>query len=81
MEYTAVLLFSTFLILGAFIVGFIGGWFASRVFDAWYEKADYAKEVIHPEMYDDDGEPANIGDLLYSRIDKDHDTLEDDDDD
>lgn len=80
MDYTAVLLFSSFLIVGSFIVGFLGGWFASKVFDAWYEKADYAREVIHPEMYDEDGEPANVGDLLYLRIDRDDDILEDDDD-
>jgi hypothetical protein len=80
MDYTAVLLFSSFLIVGSFIVGFLAGWFASKVFDAWYEKADYAKEVIHPEMYDEDGEPANVGDLLYLRIDRDDDILEDDDD-
>jgi hypothetical protein len=80
MDYTAVLLFSTFLILGAFIIGFLAGWFASKVFDAWYDKADYAKQVIHPEMYDEDGNPADAGELLYLRIDKEHDTLEETDD-
>ncbi|AFK66373.1 hypothetical protein SWPG_00124 [Synechococcus phage S-CBM2] len=81
MDYTAVLLFSSFLIVGSFIIGFLSGWFASKVFDAWYDKADYAKQVIHPEMYDEDGEPTAVGDLLYLRIDKDDDILYDEDDD
>jgi hypothetical protein len=81
MDQSVILVFSSFLIIGSFLVGSIGGWFLRDIFMAWYEKADYAKEVIHPEMYDEDGEPANVGDLLYLRIDKDDATIDFEDDD
>ena len=41
-----------FLTIGSFLLGFVVSWNLKHVFDTWEEKADYAAEVIHPEMYD-----------------------------
>ena len=45
-----------FLTLGAFLLGFISSWNLKSIFDEWKARAEYAAVVMHPEMYDDDGE-------------------------
>ena len=41
-----------FLTIGSFLVGFLVSWNIKAAFDEWQEKADYARIVMHPEMYD-----------------------------
>jgi hypothetical protein len=57
MEATAPFLFiAFFLTIGAFILGGILVWNIKDVFDMWYENAGYAKHILHPEMFDENGE-------------------------
>lgn len=70
---------SFFLTIGTFMVGFMGGWFANNLFDAWYDKAGYAKHILHPEMYDEDGEILR-DELTYLTLLDEDDILEDEDD-
>ena len=48
-----------FLTLGSFALGFIASWNLKHVFDIWVDRADYARVVMHPEMYDEDGQYIN----------------------
>ena len=67
-----------FLTIGSFVLGFVASWNLKHVFDVWVERADYAKVVMHPEMYED-GELTNEP-LIYLHIDDDDDMMFDEDD-
>ena len=54
MDYSF-LYISFFLTIGSFLVGFLISWNIKAAFDEWQSKADYAKIVMHPEMYDQNG--------------------------
>ena len=69
-----------FLTIGSFLLGFVVSWNLMHVFDTWEEKADYAAEVIHPEMYDADGELASPDEILYLRFTDVSDTIDDEED-
>ena len=69
-----------FLTIGSFLLGFVVSWNLKHVFDTWEEKADYAAEVIHPEMYDADGELASTDEILYLRFTDVSDTIDDEED-
>lgn len=57
MEATAPFLFiAFFLTIGAFILGGVLVWNLKDIFDMWYENAGYAKHILHPEMFDENGE-------------------------
>ncbi len=66
-----------FLTIGAFLLGAIAVWNLKDVYDAWRERADYARIVMHPEMYDEDG-PVDPSELIYLRIHDEDDTMYDD---
>tara|TARA_R100001509_G_scaffold46781_1_gene25277 strand:+ start:258 stop:500 length:243 start_codon:yes stop_codon:yes gene_type:complete len=68
-----------FLTIGSFLVGFLVSWNIKAAFDEWQEKADYAKIVMHPEMYDTDGNFVE-DDLFYLRLTEEDDTITDTDD-
>ena len=68
-----------FLTIGSFLVGFLVSWNIKAAFDEWQEKADYAKIVMHPEMYDADGNFVE-DDLFYLRLTVEDDTITDTDD-
>ena len=56
MEATAPFLFiAFFLTVGAFILGGVLVWNLKDIFDMWYENAGYAKHILHPEMFDENG--------------------------
>ena len=67
-----------FLTLGSFFLGFVLSWNLKDVFDEWSERADYAQQVIHPEMYNSEGELANPDEILYLRFTDIDATLDDD---
>jgi hypothetical protein len=67
-----------FLTIGSFVLGFVASWNLKHVFDVWVDRADYAKVVMHPEMYED-GELTNEP-LIYLHIDDDDDMMFDEDD-
>ena len=67
-----------FLTLGSFLLGFLASWNLKHVFDIWLDRADYAKVVMHPEMYED-GELTNEP-LIYLHIDEEDDMMYDEDD-
>ena len=69
-----------FLTIGSFLLGFVVSWNLKHVFDTWEEMADYAAEVIHPEMYDADGELASPDEILYLRFTDVSDTIDDEED-
>ena len=79
MEDLSFLYISFFLTVGSFIVGFLVSWNIKAAFDEWQEKADYAKIVMHPEMYDEDGN-LHQGYLFYLRLTEEDDTITDTDD-
>ncbi len=66
-----------FLTLGSFLVGFLISWNIKAAFDEWQEKADYAKIVMHPEMYDENGNFLDTEDLFYLRLTEEDDTITD----
>ena len=78
MEDLTFLYISFFLTLGSFRVGFLISWNIKAAFDEWQSKADYAKIVMHPEMYDENGNPV-ADSLIAFRFDGDQ-TLPDDED-
>jgi hypothetical protein len=67
-----------FLTLGAFLLGFISSWNLKSIFDEWKERAEYAAVVMHPEMYDDDGELTDQP-LYYLRFHEEDDMIDDED--
>tara|TARA_B100000073_G_scaffold87346_1_gene68101 strand:+ start:7004 stop:7240 length:237 start_codon:yes stop_codon:yes gene_type:complete len=67
-----------FLTIGSFVLGFVASWNLKHVFDVWVDRADYAKVVMHPEMYED-GELTNEP-LIYLHIDDEDDMMFDEDD-
>lgn len=69
-----------FLTIGSFLLGFVVSWNLKHVFDTWVDKADYAAEVIHPEMYDEDGQLASPDEILYLRFTDVSDTIDDEED-
>ena len=70
-----------FLTVGAFLLGAIISWNLKGIFDTWEEKADYAEQILHPEMYDADGEPlASPDEILYLRFTDVSDTIDDEED-
>ena len=79
MEDLSFLYISFFLTVGSFIVGFLVSWNIKAAFDEWQEKADYAKIVMHPEMYDENGNFVD-DDLFYLRLGEEDDTITDTDD-
>ena len=68
-----------FLTIGSFLVGFLVSWNIKAAFDEWQEKADYARIVMHPEMYDADGNFVE-DDLFYLGLTEEDDTITDTDD-
>lgn len=45
-----------FMTIGSFILGGVLVWNLKDVFDLWYENSGYAKHILHPEMYDENGD-------------------------
>ena len=78
MADTSFLYIAFFLTIGSFVLGFVASWNLKHVFDVWVDRADYAKVVMHPEMYED-GELTNEP-LIYLHIDDDDDMMFDEDD-
>ena len=78
MDYSF-LYISFFLTIGSFLVGFLISWNVKAAFDAWQSKAEYAKIVMHPEMYDENGNFVD-DDLFYLRLGEEDDTITDTDD-
>jgi len=70
---------SFFLTIGSFLVGFLISWNVKAAFDEWQSKAEYAKIVMHPEMYDENGNFVD-DDLFYLRLGEEDDTITDTDD-
>jgi hypothetical protein len=69
-----------FVIVGAFILGFVASWIAKDYVDAFIDNAAYAKAITHPEMIDEDGN-VNQEQLLYLRFTDDDGMIDDEDDD
>ena len=68
-----------FLTVGSFALGFLVSWNLKHVFDTWSDQAEYAKIVMHPEMYDDDGQLSDQP-LYYLRFHEEDDMMYDEDD-
>ena len=68
-----------FLTVGSFLLGSIVVWNVKDVYDEWRERADYARIVMHPEMYDEDGELITDDSIIYLRYQQPYDTLDDED--
>jgi hypothetical protein len=78
MEASLSFLFVAFFItIGSFILGGVLVWNLKDVFDMWYENAGYAKHILHPEMFDENGELYR-GDLLRVTFVDDDDYEEED---
>jgi len=67
---------SFFITIGSFLVGFLIAWNLKDTYDTWVERADYARAVIHPEMYDSEGNFSQE-EMIYLRFPEDSDTIED----
>ena len=68
-----------FLTVGSFLLGSIVVWNVKDVYDEWRERADYARIVMHPEMYDEDGELITDDTMIYLRYQQPYDILDDED--
>lgn len=68
-----------FLTLGSFLLGSIVAWNFRGIWDEWKARAEYAAVVMHPEMYDENGELTDQP-LIYLRLDEEDDILDDEDD-
>jgi|TARA_B100000073_G_scaffold210227_1_gene174522 hypothetical protein len=68
-----------FLTVGSFLLGSIVVWNVKDVYDEWRERADYARIVMHPEMYDEDGELITDDSMIYLRYQQPYDMLDDED--
>ena len=68
-----------FLTVGSFLLGSIVVWNVKDVYDEWRERADYARIVMHPEMYDEDGELITDDSMIYLRYQQPNDMLDDED--
>ena len=68
-----------FLTVGSFLLGSIVVWNVKDVYDEWRERADYARIVMHPEMYDEDGELITYDSMIYLRYQQPYDMLDDED--
>ena len=68
-----------FLTVGSFLLGSIVVWNVKDVYDEWRERADYARIVMHPEMYDEDGELITDDTMIYLRYQQPFDMLDDED--
>ena len=67
-------------VIGAFILGVTVSWLAKGYVEDYVENAAYAKAVIHPEMFDTNGNIIH-DELLYIRKENDYYTEFDDDED
>lgn len=70
-----------FLTIGSFLLGAIAVWNLKDVYDSWRERADYARIVMHPEMYDEDGELITDEPIFYLRYPQFDDNLDLEDED
>lgn len=68
-----------FLTVGSFLLGSIVVWNVKDVYDEWRERAEYARIVMHPEMYDEDGELITDDSVIYLRYQQPYDMLDDED--
>ena len=68
-----------FLTVGSFLLGSVVVWNVKDVYDEWRERADYARIVMHPEMYDEDGELITDDTMIYLRYQQPYDMLDDED--
>jgi hypothetical protein len=50
------------------------------VYDTWVEKKDYTQAVLHPEMYDEEGNLSGE-EMIYLRFPDDDDTIYDEEED
>lgn len=78
LEHIEFIYIAFFLTIGTFILGFMSGWFANNIFDAWYQNAGYAKSITHPEMLDDEGQILR-DELIYLTFRDDDDMLDEED--
>ena len=69
-----------FVLIGAFVIGFVVSWIAKDYVDAFIDNAAYSKAITHPEMLNDDGS-VNQEELIYLRFQNDSDMIDDEDDD
>jgi len=70
---------TTFVIIGAFVLGIIASWLVKGYVEDYIDNLRYAKAITHPEMLDEDGNLLH-DDLLYIRTDPDYWVDEDEDD-
>lgn len=70
-----------FLTIGSFLLGAVAVWNLKEVYDSWRERADYARVVMHPEMYDEDGDLINPENMIYLRYNGFDDMMDDEDED
>ena len=52
--------------IGAFIIGITTAWLAKGYVEDYIENAAYSKSVVHPEMFDEDGNMLH-DELIYIR--------------
>ena len=68
------------LTVGAFLIGACLSWQFKDVYDTWVEKKDYTQAVLHPEMYDEEGNLSGE-EMIYLRFPDDDDTIYDEEED
>tara|TARA_A200000159_G_C7266525_1_gene315338 strand:+ start:103 stop:345 length:243 start_codon:yes stop_codon:yes gene_type:complete len=70
----------TVLTVGAFLIGFAISWQLKDVYDNWMHRKDYTQAVLHPELYDNEG---NLSDeeMIYLRFPEEDDILYDENED
>ena len=68
------------LTVGAFLIGFALSWQLKDAYDTWVERKDYTQAVLHPELYDNEG---NLSDeeMIYLRFPEEDDILYDENED
>ena len=66
------------MVIGAFLLGVTVSWLAKGYVEDYVENAAYAKAVIHPEMFDTNGNIIH-DELIYLRKEKDFYTEFDED--
>jgi|TARA_A100001388_G_scaffold221789_1_gene172526 hypothetical protein len=67
---------ASFLTVGSFLLGFVISWNLKEVYDSWTQRSDYAKALLHPEMYDADGNLSNE-EMIYLRFPEEDDIMYD----
>lgn len=78
MQNAEFLYLAFFITIGSFILGAISGWILNGVFAAWYDNANYAKQITHPEMLGEDGRILQ-DELIYLTFADEDDILDDED--